>query len=115
MSRERTVPERLDALAERLRLSPSLAARTLDAVHGRIPAPDLTEGTAMAAADERKGTSLRIPQGLLDRADALVGRLAGDPLVAALGQVTRAKVLVLALAKGLEALEREQPTPRRRR
>ena len=49
-------------------------------------------------------TSIRLPQDLLDRADALIPRLQGSPLMAAVGSVNRATVLRVAVALGLEAL-----------
>ena len=52
-------------------------------------------------------TALRIELELLDRADLLVPVLMEDPLVRALGQVSRSSVLRIALTKGLALLERE--------
>ena len=47
-------------------------------------------------------TAIRVPQGLLDRADRLRPRLAAQ-----LGTSTRATVLRAALVRGLVALEEE--------
>ena len=55
-------------------------------------------------------TALRIELELLDRAELLVPVLMEDPLVRALGQVSRSSVLRIALLKGLALLERETGT-----
>lgn len=55
-------------------------------------------------------TSLRLPEDFVKRADALIKRLGAVPEFAALGDVSRSKVLRLAIAKGLAALEAEHPT-----
>jgi hypothetical protein len=56
-------------------------------------------------------TALRIEVQMLKRADLLVPHLAKDPLMRAIGQVSRSSVLRVALAKGLIALEREHGGP----
>ena len=55
-------------------------------------------------------TALRIELDLLNRAELLVPVLRQDPLVRALGQVSRSSVLRVALAKGLDLLEQETGT-----
>ena len=55
-------------------------------------------------------TALRIELELLNRAELLVPVLSRDPLVRALGQVSRSSVLRIALAKGLALLEQETGT-----
>ena len=55
-------------------------------------------------------TALRIELELLNRAALLVPVLRQDPLVRALGQVSRSSVLRIALAKGLDLLENETST-----
>ena len=55
-------------------------------------------------------TALRIELNLLNRAELLVPVLRQDPLVRALGQVSRSSVLRVALAKGLDLLEQETGT-----
>jgi hypothetical protein len=58
-------------------------------------------------------TQLRLTQDLLERADALIGVMAADPEVRALGMPTRTAVLRLAIARGLRDLEcqYQRPTP----
>jgi hypothetical protein len=52
--------------------------------------------------------AFRIPQELIDRAEALVDLMATDPKVLALaGRPSRAAVLRWAIARGLDALEAE--------
>lgn len=60
-------------------------------------------------------TSIRIPDAFLDRAEALIPKLNKLPDFAAIGPVTRHKVLRLAVARGLEALESEMAQKRARR
>jgi hypothetical protein len=50
-------------------------------------------------------TGIRLPQSILDRADALAVRLAADPVRSAMATPTRSGVLRLALALGLAELE----------
>ena len=59
-------------------------------------------------------TSIRLPDDSLKRAERLVPRLNKMPVYAAMG-MTRHKVLRLAVAKGLEALEAEVKRQRRKR
>ena len=56
-------------------------------------------------------TQLRLTQDLLERADALIAIMAADPEVRALGMPTRTAVLRLAIARGLQALERQYQAP----
>jgi len=49
--------------------------------------------------------TLRLPQSLVDRADALTDALARDEEALLLGRVSRSIVLRLALLRGLEVLE----------
>ena len=53
-------------------------------------------------------TALRIELELSNRAELLVPVLRRDPLVRALGQVSRASVLRIALAKGLARLAHDE-------
>lgn len=50
-------------------------------------------------------TSIRLPQALLARADALLPVLNNVPSLTAIAPVTRAAVLRLAMVAGMEALE----------
>lgn len=52
-------------------------------------------------------TTLRLPESLIERAEALVPFLAGNDVGAAAGQVTRSAVVRYALALGLSELERK--------
>ncbi len=56
-------------------------------------------------------TALRIEVQMLKRAELLVPHLAKDPLMRAIGQVSRSSVLRVALSKGLAALENEHGGP----
>jgi hypothetical protein len=51
--------------------------------------------------------SLRVPPELIERAATLRPRVAKDPILSALGQVSTSAVIKLAIARGLEILERE--------
>ena len=59
-------------------------------------------------------TSVRLPREFVKRLDALVPRLEQVPTFAALGPLTRSKVLRLALARGIEVLEAEHGKGRSR-
>ncbi|HSF30129.1 MAG TPA: hypothetical protein VLK82_06605 [Candidatus Tectomicrobia bacterium] len=56
-------------------------------------------------------TQLRLTQDLLEQADALIAVMAADPEVLALGIPTRAAVLRLAIAHGLQDLKRQYQAP----
>jgi hypothetical protein len=56
-------------------------------------------------------TQLRLTHDLLERADALIAAMAADPEVRALGMPTRTAVLRLAIARGLQDLERQYQVP----
>jgi hypothetical protein len=51
-------------------------------------------------------TSIRFPEGLLERADRLVEALQDDPEWAARGELTRSDILRIALTRGIESLEK---------
>ena len=101
LARERRIRRHLARLRGLLEADPGLEARTRGMLAGEIPCPDLEDPMAHDAA-----VNLRLPQALLDRAEALVPALEADPKLQA-SRVTRAVVIRLALAKGLEALEEE--------
>jgi len=102
----------LDGLAGRLQGDPALQARTQAVLQGEIPCPDLEDPDV--AKDANALTSMRIPESLLTRADALVPRLEAvrEP---GLASVSRHQVLVRALARGLDVLEREHGGGRKRK
>ena len=56
-------------------------------------------------------TQLRLTHDLLERADALIGVMAADPEVRAIGMPTRTAVLRLAIARGLRDLEDQYQVP----
>ena len=58
--------------------------------------------------------AIRVPEELVERADALVEAIAADPELSAFGRVTRSSVLRLALLRGLATLEEEHPLRERR-
>ncbi len=80
---------------------PHIAARTAAYLAGDLPGLE----DPMTRNDVQ--IVLRLPQVIRDRADALIPLLESRQEIAALGKVTRSKVIRLALVKGLDALERE--------
>jgi len=104
LARERRIRRHLAKLRGLLDADPGLDERTRAMLAGEIPCPDLEEPMAHDAA-----VNLRLPQALLDRAEALVPALEADVKLQA-SRVTRAVVIRLALARGLEALEAEYRT-----
>ena len=57
--------------------------------------------------------TLRLPKTLVERADALIPRLRDDDQLVVVGRISRSIVLRLAVLKGLEAMERDMPSPPR--
>jgi hypothetical protein len=51
--------------------------------------------------------SMRLPQELLERADALIPAIEADPELGSFGRASRAAVLRLALVRGLQQLEEQ--------
>jgi hypothetical protein len=93
----------LGALAALLRPDPALAERTMAMLRDDLACPDLEEPTVR----DEVPTSVRLPADLVRRLDALIPRLERVPALAALGPLTRSKVLRLALVRGVETLEVE--------
>jgi hypothetical protein len=60
-----------------------------------------------AMAEESGTIQLRLPASLIDQADALIEVLSRDRDLSAAGRITRATVLRLAVARGLEDLAHE--------
>ena len=101
LDRERRVRGRLAELRTLLSDDPGLATRTLHALDGRIPAPDLE----ILVND--KHVNVRLPADMVDRLDRLVPLVAADPRYRPFGRVTRSTVLRLAVEHGLGPLEAE--------
>jgi hypothetical protein len=99
LDRERRIRARFAELRELLSADPDLAARTLDALEGRIPA------TALEQDVNDTQITARFPLGLVARLDALVPLVAADPRWRAFGRVTRSTVLRLCVEEGLGAIE----------
>ena len=53
-------------------------------------------------------TSIRLPEEFIRRADLLAQKLRHKPEMSAMGELTRSKVIRLAIAKGLETLEEQE-------
>jgi hypothetical protein len=58
-------------------------------------------------AEEIGTVQLRLPISLIEQADALIEALSHDRDLSAAGRITRATVLRLAVARGLESLVHE--------
>jgi len=116
LARERRIKATIEKLKDHLARNPRLAERTADMLAGELPCPDLEEPMPNDAA-----LSMRLPQALLDRVDALVPVLSARPEFA-LWEINRAQVIRLALAEGLDAMEKrygapseESPAPKKSR
>ena len=113
LARER----RIRALDERMRAAvagrPALAWRTAEYLAtGTDDAPlsGAVEAKRMSPV-ETVSLMFRLPRDLTDRAQALVESVERDPKLSAVGRVTRAAVLRLAMAEGLTVLERRYSPP----
>jgi hypothetical protein len=97
-----------EQLIERLRQCPELATRTAQFLAGD---PSVETLEILMAEPLEKPTQLRLPREALERADTLIPLLAKHPEFRALGRLSKATVLRLAVLHGLEVLEhRVQPT-----
>ena len=99
----RAAEARLDRL---LADHPELRDRTAAMLAGDLPCPDLEEPMAVTR-NPQSPVNIRLPQSLLDRADALVPVAGQAPELATQTTITRADVLRLAVLRGLAALEAE--------
>jgi hypothetical protein len=105
LARVRAAEERL---AEHLRRQPDLAVWTARFLAGN---PSVQTMEMLMNEPFEKPTQLRLPRDGLERAEALVPLLAQHPEFRALGRLSKATVLRLAVLHGLEVLEqRVQPT-----
>ena len=91
----------LQKIERTLREHPEVAERTGRMLAGELACHDLEDEMSMDLVP------IRLPAGVVARADALIEPMAADPKLAALGTVTKAVVLRVALVRGLEALEAE--------
>jgi hypothetical protein len=99
LARVRAAEERL---AEHLRQRPDLATRTARFLAGN---PSVETMENLITEPLEKPTQLRLPREALERAEALTPLLAKHPEFRALGWLSRATVLRLAVLHGLEVLE----------
>jgi hypothetical protein len=91
-----------ERLAEHLRQRPDLAARTAQFLAGN---PSVQTMESLMTEPLEKPTQLRLPREALERAETLIPRLAEHPEFRALGRLSKATVLRLAVLHGLEVLE----------
>jgi hypothetical protein len=99
LARARAAEERL---AEHLRQRPDLAARTAQFLAGN---PSVQTMETLMTEPLEKPTQLRLPRDALERAETLIPMLATHPEFRALGRLSKATVLRLAVLHGLEVLE----------
>ena len=89
-------------LAAQLRQHPELATRTAHFLAGD---PSVETLERLMTEPLEKPTQLRLPREALERAETLIPLLAQHPEFRALGRLSRATVLRLAVLHGLEMLE----------
>lgn len=108
------VGDALATIRRTLREHPEVRERT-----AALFAGDPTEGDLDALQEESMATqaplTVRVPQALVDRIDALVPLLADAPELATAANVTRADALRLCVLRGLEVLEAEHKAPKGKR
>jgi hypothetical protein len=89
-------------LATQLRQHPELATRTAHFLAGN---PSVETMENLMTEPLEKPTQLRLPREALERAETLIPLMAQHPEFRALGRLSRATVLRLAVLHGLEVLE----------
>ena len=99
LARVRAAEARLGA---QLRQHPELATRTAHFLTGD---PSVETMERLMTEPLEKPTQLRLPREALERAEMLIPLLAQHPEFRALGRLSRATVLRLAVLHGLEVLE----------
>lgn len=105
LARERRIRGLVDDLRGLLAADPGLEARTRAMLSGKLPCPDL-EAPMPSDTVNDAAINLRLPSTLLGRVEALRSALVErDPMLRAVGNVTQAAIIRLALDCGLTALE----------
>lgn len=99
LARERRIEAALAELGDILEKNPQLAERTKDMLSGELPCPALEEPMSNDAA-----LSMRLPNELLERVDALVPVLQRQPEFS-VWKISRPQVIRMAINVGLEHLE----------
>lgn len=96
-------------IAEVLNLHPEIRQRTAAWLASE---PTTEEMEVLIVGDEEKPNmqtlGIRIDQTTIDRADALQSFVATKPELRAMGRVSRASILRLAMLRGLEVLEADK-------
>lgn len=105
LARVRAAEERLDAILADA--GPRLRERTAAMLAGELPCPDLDDEERPVQTEALRNANVRLPDAALERAVALVPKVAVSSELAAAGCVTRSDVLRLAVLRGLEQLEAE--------
>ena len=110
------VSNALAVIRQTLTEHPEVRQRTAAFLAGDPTESDLD---ALSTQEESMATqaplTVRVPQALVDRLDALVPLLADAPELATAANVTRADALRLCVLRGLEALEAKHETPEGKR
>lgn len=104
----RKINEGLDEIGAMVRSSPELAERTRAMLAGDLPCPAL-EGAPMPT--RMVYTPLRVPEDLVNRAEALAPEIHRLGLLTVGGRATKATVFRYAIAIGLEFLEGKLGVP----
>lgn len=94
-------------IAEVLNKHPEIRQRTAEWLASE---PTTAELEVLIVSDEKPNMQtlgIRIDQATIERADALQGFVASKPELRAMGRVSRASILRLAMLRGLEVLEAE--------
>ncbi len=107
LARERRIRAAVDDLRAMLDADPDLAARTQAMLGGDLACPDLEDPMPRDLVNDA-AVNLRLPATMLDRVEALrLALVERDPMMRAVGNVTQAAVLRLALDRGLASLAAE--------
>jgi hypothetical protein len=110
------VSDALATIRRTLREHPEVRERTAALFAGDPTTGDLD---ALQPQEESMASyaplTVRVPQALVDRIDALVPLLGDEPELATAANVTRSDALRLCVLRGLEALEAKHETPEGKR
>ena len=107
LARKRRIRALYKELKDLVDADPSLRERTEAILNGELSCAELEEdimGEKRSRMMESQ-ISLRLPKSLLERLEALVPHLEGDPSMGAWGKPTRSVMIRMAIMKGIEALE----------
>lgn len=107
LARERRLRALDERMADLMAENPRLTERTHAMLAGDLACPVVEDSMPGREGGQEESLALRLPSQLLARVDTMAETLKAYPEILAWGRPSRSAVIRLALARGLDAIERE--------